>query len=270
MIGTEGKNMSLELFHVNAFVKNNELFSGNPAAVCPLNEFLPDDIMQKIAAQNNLAETAFIVFNEDNCLIRWFAPKEEVDLCGHATLAAAYVIFNFLAPNMNNISFQSKKYQLQAKRSQDFIELDFPARPYEKIKTPALITEALSFEPMFTLASDDYLVVLNNQDQIQHLKVDSNKLAQLDRRGVVFTARGIEADFVSRVFHPKLGIGEDPVCGSAHCELTPYWSAELNKNSLRAFQLSDRGGEIFCDLKSDRVFLKGKCLMYLKGIYTIK
>ena len=261
--------MSFNMFHVNAFIKNNTLFSGNPAAVCPLDDFFPDEILQKIASQNNLPETAFIVQNKDYFLIRWFAPKEEVDLCGHATLAAAHVIFNYLSPELRKIFFKSPKFKLEASRNDDLIELNFPSRAHQEVITPDLIKEAINIEPQVTLASDDYLVILDDQLQIENLSPNLDLLSKLDRRGVVFSAKGSKSDYVSRVFHPKLGIGEDPVCGSAHCELTPYWSDKLDKKTLLAHQLSARGGEILCTLKGNRVLLAGKCLTYMQGTYNI-
>jgi len=258
----------IPIYHINAFVRENQ-FSGNPAAVCPLNEFLPDEIMQAIAAQNNLAETAFIVLKESHCLIRWFAPKEEVTLCGHATLAAAHAIFNFISPTSNHIEFRSPLHILKASRENDLITLDFPARPYEKIELPKILKESITVTPKEVLASDDYLVVLKDQSHIENLVVDLNMLSKLDRRGVVFTAKGNQSDFVCRVFHPKLGIREDPVCGSAHCELTPYWSKILNKTQLNATQLSSRGGDLLCELKNNRVILKGKCRTYLDGMIDV-
>lgn len=256
--------MQIDILQINAFT--GKAFSGNPAAVCPLKKFLPDNIMQSIATQNNLSETAFIVAGRNSYSIRWFSPTQEVKLCGHATLAAAYAVFNYLETELNGIQFESASGILKASRVGNDVELDFPARPIEEITLPSLIIEAINFVPQQVLGSDDYIVVLKDQKQITELKVDLNKLSLLDRRGVIFTAPGIEADFVSRVFHPKLGIGEDPVCGSAHCELMPYWSNVFNKTKLHAFQLSSRGGEIFCEIKNDRVFLKGKCQTYLKGI----
>jgi PhzF family phenazine biosynthesis protein len=255
--------MQLDIFEINAFAEND--FSGNPAAICPLAQFLSNSIMQSIAAQNNLPETAFIVPDGNDYLIRWFAPNQEVQLCGHATLAAAYVVFHYLNRDLSEVSFKSISGLLTAKREGDYIELNFPARPIENVATPALIREASNLTPQGVLGSDDYIVLMKNEDEIRHLKVNLNKLLELDRRGVVFTAPGDKVDFVSRVFHAKLGIGEDPVCGSAHCQLMTYWSKKLNKTKLHAKQLSSRGGDLICEIKDGRVYLKGKAYVYLEG-----
>ena len=254
------------IFYINAFTRDNSIFSGNPAAVCVLPEFLSDELMLAIAGQNNLAETAFIVAKDNNFLIRWFAPKEEVTLCGHGTLAAAHVVFNYLKPELNKIIFQSPLHTLQAERSDDFITLDFPTRAIEKIKVfPELKnTVTADIEDVF-VSPDDYYVVLKNQHEIENIAVDLHAMRLLDKCGVVFTAKGDTVDFVSRVFNPKLGIDEDPVTGSAHCLLAPYWSQILKKQNLHALQLSERCGELFCELQNDRVLLKGRCQLYLKG-----
>lgn len=260
--------MELDIFEINAFAEVD--FSGNPAAVCPLKNFLPENIMQSIAAQNNLAETAFIVPDENGYQIRWFSPNQEVDLCGHATLAAAYVIFHYLNKNSNAILFKSMSGHLTATLDGDYIELNFPARPIEIVETPSAILDASNFTPQTVLGSDDYIVVMKNENEIRNLKIDMNKLLSLDRRGVIFTAPGDKVDFVSRVFHAKLGIGEDPVCGSAHCQLMTYWSKKLNKTKLNAEQLSPRGGMLICEIKEGRVYLKGKAQIYLQGKIFLK
>jgi PhzF family phenazine biosynthesis protein len=255
----------LDLYEVNAFSMSQQSFSGSPAAVCLLEKFLPDTVMQSIAAQNNLPETAFIVGKDADYTIRWFAPTQEVNLCGHATLASAHVLFAYFKINAETIHFNSMSGILKATRVDDLIELNFPARPSENIVSPGLILEAINFAPMEVLASDDYIVVLENQTQIKKLEVNLEKLSQLDRRGVIFTAPGEDVDFVSRVFHPKLGIGEDPACGSAHCELMPYWSKRLHKFKLHSYQLASRPAEFFCRIENDRVFLRGRCHTYMLG-----
>ncbi|MEK6731974.1 MAG: PhzF family phenazine biosynthesis isomerase [Pseudomonadota bacterium] len=255
--------MKIDIYYINAFT--DKAFRGNPAAVCILDGFLSEELMQKIAAQNNLSETAFVVKTDKQYKIRWFAPGGEVKLCGHATLASAHLLFNILDQELEYIEFQSASGLLTCKKENDAIVLDFPARPYEKIKPSAILIESINVEPEVVLGSDDYIVVLKDQAQVINLSVNANGLKQLDRRGVIFTAPGTDVDFVSRVFHPKLGIGEDPVCGSAHCELMPYWCGVFNKTKLHARQLSPRGGELFCELEGDRVLLKGKCKSYLSG-----
>ena len=260
----------MDIYEVNAFTKGNTKYSGSPAAVCPLKAFLPDNEMQSIASQNNLPETAFIVPNNNNMYeIRWFSPLQEVALCGHATLAAASIIFNYLKPDIDVIDFQSVSGSLVAKKIQDKVEINFPSRPPNIVKPPDLLLKATNFVPLIVLAADDYIAVLKAQEEILHLQVDMNMLATLDRRGVIFTAPGLDADFVSRVFHPKLGIGEDPACGSAHCQLMPYWSNVLGKNCLHSYQLSARPAEFFCRLENNRVFLIGLCQIYLKGKVNI-
>lgn len=256
--------MNIKIYQVDAFA--TKLFSGNPAAVCPLNAFLPNDLMQSIAAENNLPETAFIIPQKPgNYAIRWFSPTHEVSLCGHATLAAAYIIFNILKIHSEEVNFESASGILKARIDEGCIQLVFPSKSSHKIETPLLIKEAINHDPVSVLASDDYIVILKDQRQIETLEVDQNKLIQLDRRGVIFTAPGNTVDFVSRVFHPKLGIGEDPVCGSAHCEMMPYWSKVLGKNKLSAQQLSKRGGHLLCELVDDRVYLSGKGILYMTG-----
>lgn len=261
--------MNITLYEVNAFT--NRDFSSNPAAVCVLDHFLPDEIMQAIAAQNNLPETAFLVHEGgDIYRIRWFAPNAEVGLVGHATLAASYVIFNEVNKSLTSIKYNSNSGQLNAERNNSKITLNFPASMPEQLNViPEYISNAIDVEPQQVLGSMDYIVVLKDEQQIANLIVDMNQLALLDRRGVVFTAKGDTVDFVSRVFHPKLGIGEDPVCGSAHCQLAPYWSAILKKNTFHAKQLSSRGGELYCELVNDRVLLSGECRLYLKGEISI-
>jgi len=261
--------MEIEVYEINAFSAKN--FSGNPAAVCPLKEFLPAGEMQSIAAQNNLPETAFIVQKSGNEYdIRWFAPESEVDLCGHATLAAAHALFQHINPELQTVTFNSASGKLNVRKNDGLIELDFPARfPEKQESILPIFHESSNSTPLEVLASDDYIIVLENEKEIQDLIVDMDKLASLDRRGVIFTAKGTTADFVSRVFHPKLGIGEDPVCGSAHCQLTPYWSHKLQKRELKAKQLSPRGGEILCSIKEQRVLLSGEAKTYLKGTLFI-
>ena len=257
-------NSKHKLHVINAFTERD--FGGNPAAVCPLEQFFPNETMQAIAEQNNLSETAFIVFiKKGHYEIRWFSPTQEVELCGHATLAAAWVIFNYLDKDLNQIVFNSASGPLQAIRKQDAITLVFPARNFEEVLMPESIRKGINCMPELILKSDDYLVILNNQNEIESLEVDLSKLLELDLRGVIFTAPGDEVDFVSRVFHPKLGIGEDPVCGSAHCELMPYWSQRLKKNKMKALQLSSRMGTLECEIIKDQIMLNGKCKEYLYG-----
>jgi PhzF family phenazine biosynthesis protein len=259
--------MRIPIYQVDAFT--DRLFGGNPAAICPLEDWLTDDIMQKIAMENNLAETAFIVKDDNNDYhIRWFTPTVEVKLCGHATLASAHVLFNRLGYPGNAIIFHSKSGPLKVTRSGDDITLDFPADMPTIVKNaPAGIFEALGIAPVPIFKSSfDYMVVLLSQKVIEAMTPDFKALARIDDcRGVIATARGDEADFVSRCFFPQSGIDEDPVTGSAHTAMMPYWAAELGKTRLQAIQLSKRRGLLDCELAGDRVLMTGKGVEYLKG-----
>ena len=255
--------MELTLYQIDAFT--NQVFSGNPAAVCPLKVWLPDSILQAIAEENNLSETAYYVPTRSGFHIRWFTPSSEVDLCGHATLAAAYVIFELAAHSTSTIIFTSRSGELIVHRSHDLLVMDFPSQPPSPCKTPQALRDSLSQEPIEVLSAEDYMAVYAEQDDILTIKPDFEKLKSLDLRGVIITAKGKNVDFVSRFFAPKFGIYEDPVTGSAHCELTPYWAKELGRSQLVAKQLSQRGGIIQCELKGDRVLLSGKAVKYMEG-----
>ncbi|MDM8003872.1 MAG: PhzF family phenazine biosynthesis protein [Bacteroidota bacterium] len=256
---------SLPIYQVDAFTQGP--FTGNPAAVCILTEPVTEETMQKIAMENNLSETAFITRGKDEWLIRWFTPVEEVDLCGHATLASAFVVLNLLEPQSEEVIFRSRVMGLlRVRRRGDMLELDFPVDRTEKCDLPGFISEALGKDPIESyLGRGDYMLVYNSESDIRHMKPDFRKLAQTKSRGVIVTAPGDEVDFVSRFFCPQIGIDEDPVTGSAHTTLTPYWSARLGKLSLKAKQLSARGGYLECTLGGDRTFISGHALMYLKG-----
>lgn len=255
--------MNIQLFQVDAFA--DALFKGNPAAVCPLKTWLPDHLMQAIAHENNLSETVFIVPTAEGYRIRWFSPTVEIDLCGHATLAAAFVLFNHLGDSRPEILFQSKKGALRVTRSADLITLDFPTLPLRPCQTTPELAAALGKTPLETYASDDLLVRLETEEDVRTLTPDLRALASLPYRGVIVTAPGTGFDFVSRFFGPACGIDEDPVTGSAHCVLTPYWAKHLNKTEFRAFQASRRGGTLACRLAGERVFISGKAILYLKG-----
>lgn len=248
-----------------------ELFAGNPAAVCPLDDFLPDEILQKLAAENNLSETAFIVKQSDGSYyIRWFTPTVEVDLCGHATLAAAYVLFNELKHKEDIIRLQSKSGVLEVTRNGDLITLNFPANHPIEINAPKGLLEGLKISSgKVYKAAWDYMVVLDKQDDIEKLDPDFLILSTVESRGVIVTSKGNETDFVSRCFYPQSGINEDPVTGSAHTITVAYWSKELNKTRLTAKQLSARSGYLECELKDDRVLMSGKAVLYMKGEYYI-
>ncbi|MBW2029462.1 MAG: PhzF family phenazine biosynthesis protein [Deltaproteobacteria bacterium] len=253
----------IPVYQVDAFT--SRVFKGNPAAVCPLEQWLEDSLMQAIALENNLSETAFFVPNGDDYDIRWFTPLAEVDLCGHATLASAFVIFKELGPSRSEASFQSRSGQLTVKRHGDLLAMDFPSQPPTGCQTPRALLEGLGKEPLEVLCSEDYLALYRSQDEVLALTPDLEKLKVLDRRGVIVTAQGKEMDFVSRFFAPKLGVPEDPVTGSAHCCLTPYWAAKLGKKRLHARQVSARGGELFCEHRGDRVIIGGHAARFMEG-----
>lgn len=259
--------MQIQLYQVDAFT--SEVFSGNPAAVCPLEFWLSDKKMQSIAAENNLSETAFFVRGENDYEIRWFTPVTEVDLCGHATLASGFIIFNYLDPTANKIIFQSKSGPLLVHRSENMIRLDFPSQPPRPCVPPKNLIRGLGTQPDEILESEDFLAVFENEELIRGLHPDMNLLKGIGLRGVIATAAatvgGGAVDFVSRCFFPQYGIDEDPVTGSAHCALTPYWAGRLGKTTLKARQISNRGGELFCQLQGDRVEISGNAVLYLSG-----
>ncbi len=256
--------MKIPLYHIDAFT--SQLFTGNPAAVCPLEFWLDDKILQSIAAENNLAETAYLVPQGEGYAIRWFTPEREVDLCGHATLASAYVVFNFLHPSLEAVRFDSHSGPLFVRRESDLLSLDFPSRPPQACMAPELLLKSLGKEPRTILASRDYLAVFDTAEEVRSLRPDLIALKDLDRLGLIVTAAASECDFVSRFFAPGAGIPEDPVTGSAHCTLIPYWSQKLGKSRLHAFQVSARGGELFCEDLGNRVKISGRAVKYLEGV----
>lgn len=254
----------IELYQIDAFT--NKLFGGNPAAVCPLEEWLDEETMQKIAEENNLAETAYFVKEGDQYHIRWFMPHDEIDLCGHATLASAYVIFNFLEKEIEEIQFTSKSGPLKAtKRSDGKITLDFPSRPPKPIPIPKEVLSAFNYKPIETLASRDLIILLESEEQVRTLEYDLTHLKGLHYLCFITTSKGESADFVSRVFDPNCTMPEDPVTGSAHASLIPYWQNKLHKNKFHAKQLSEREGDLFCSIENNRVFMSGDAVLYLKG-----
>lgn len=260
--------MKLVLYQIDAFAK--EPFTGNPAAVCPLESWLPDTVMQSIAAENNLSETAFFVPTENGFHIRWFTPVAEVDLCGHATLASAYVIFNYLGFTEDRINFESKSGLLRVEKEDDLLVLDFPSQPPVQCAVPEEIVRAFKTNPVDCLKAEDYIVVFEHEDDVALAEPDFSELLKLDLRGVAITAKSNSCDFVARFFGPKLGIDEDPVTGSAYTQLVPYWSQTLGVNKLYAKQLSIRGGELFCEVVGDRVNIAGRAVKYLVGEIDIK
>lgn len=254
--------MRLKLFHVDAFA--GRVFKGNPAAVCPLEKWPDDELMQLIAAENNLSETAFFAADGEEFRIRWFTPTQEIDLCGHATLASAWVLFEERGYKGERIVFKSKTDRLEVTREGDLIVLNFPTRPPRKTDVPTGLGAGLGAKPKAVLAARDYLCVFESEQAVRDLQPDFGALKRLDRM-VIATARGKECDFVSRFFAPGHGVDEDPVTGSSHCTLVPYWARELGKNKLHALQVSKRGGELFCQLVKDRVKMAGRAVKYLEG-----
>jgi PhzF family phenazine biosynthesis protein len=262
--------MDIDLYQVDAFA-TGEPFTGNPAAVCPLDGWLPDAVMQAIAAENNLSETAFFVPEGDGYRLRWFTPTTEVDLCGHATLATAFVVFGWLAPWRRGIPFQTEKAgPLTVTRAGDLLALDFPSRPAQPCSQSDAVAAALGKRPTALLAARDYLAVFERAEDVAALRPDFAAVAALDRFAVIVTAPGTDGiDFVSRFFAPARGVDEDPVTGSAHCTLIPYWAERLGKTRLEARQLSRRGGALSCGLRGDRVTIAGRAALYLTGTISL-
>jgi PhzF family phenazine biosynthesis protein len=255
--------MELSLYQIDAFA--SRLFEGNPAAVCPLDQWLPDGTMQSIAAENNLSETAFFVPTENGFHIRWFTPTSEVDLCGHATLASAYVLFNILGYERDRIEFDSRSGILAVAKDNEWLVMDFPAQPPVPCDMPKEIMDAFDAAPIECLTSEDYIVVFDRETDIASADPDFLLLEKLDRRGVCITAKSGRYDFVSRFFAPKYGVPEDPVTGSAYTQLAPYWASRIGSKRFSVKQVSSRGGELMCEVVDDRVFIYGKAVTYLKG-----
>ncbi|QOC21406.1 PhzF family phenazine biosynthesis protein [Wenzhouxiangella sp. AB-CW3] len=255
--------MPLQIFQIDAFAER--VFEGNPAAVVPLDDWLDDDVLQAIAMENNLSETAFFVPAGDRVELRWFTPRAEVDLCGHATLATAHVLFKHLGHDGDELRFDTRSGELRVRRCDDGLAMDFPALPAEPVDVLPALAEALRCRPQQLLAAPDYLAVFESEEQVRMLEPDFAALKRLDRRGVIATAPGREWDFVSRCFYPKLDVNEDPVTGSAHCKSAPYWGQRLGRKELVARQLSARGGTVRCRLVDDRVILVGQAVDYMRG-----
>lgn len=259
--------MQIPIYQVDAFT--GELFRGNPAAVCPLTSWPEDALLQAIAAENNLSETAFLVSRGERYEMRWFTPLTEIDLCGHATLAAAHVIFHYLNIHRDRVDFDTGSGPLSVTREGSLLTMDFPARPGESCTAPATLVRGLGAEPQEMYLSRDYMAVFANEDQVRAVTPDFAVLGQLDVTGVIVTAPGDAVDFVSRFFAPREGIDEDPVTGSAHCTLIPYWSRRLGRSQLRARQVSARGGELLCEDLGTRVKISGEAVVYLEGKINI-
>ncbi len=259
--------MNIPIYQVDAFT--DKLFGGNPAAVCPLEEWLDPATMQHIAAENNLSETAFFVKKEKIFELRWFTPKIEVDLCGHATLASAHVIFNHLGFDEEQINFSCMSGQLGVTRTNNRLILDFPATPPSPADTDEELIQGLGSKPKEVHKSRDYLALFESEADVLSLKPNFDILEKLDCLGIIVTAQGNNSDFVSRFFAPAAGINEDPVTGSAHTTLIPFWAERLKKNVLHAFQLSERKGELFCELAGSRVKIGGHAVTFFIGEITL-
>lgn len=260
--------MQLPIYQIDAFT--SRLFSGNPAAVVPLKEWLTDEQMQNIAAENNLSETAFFVKEGNSYRLRWFTPTVEVDLCGHATLATAHVLFEELDYEEEEIVFKTRSGLLSVKREGDKLMMNFPADDMPQKEAPDVLFRALGIrKTSATYKTDDWMVVLDSEAQVARLQPDIKMLSEVEARGVIVTAPGDNVDFVSRFFAPQSGVDEDPVTGSAHTKSAPYWSKKLGKNELSARQISERGGDLVCRMQGDRVELLGEAVTYLKGEISV-
>jgi PhzF family phenazine biosynthesis protein len=260
--------MNVPIYQVDAF--SSKLFGGNPAAICPLDGWLPDATLQSIAAENNLAETAYYIRKNGGFHIRWFTPGVEVDLCGHATLAAAHVIMEIRKEaKQGRVAFDSKSGELVVTRESDLYALDFPTRPPLETTFDEKLFEALGARPKLVMAARDYLCVFDTEAEVRAVKPNMEKLAAVDRFATIITAPGTDCDFVSRFFAPAQGIPEDPVTGSAHCTLIPYWASRLGKTKLFARQVSPRGGELWCEHRGDRVTIAGRAVKYLEGTIVV-
>ncbi|MFB9271620.1 MULTISPECIES: PhzF family phenazine biosynthesis protein [Flavobacteriaceae] len=254
----------MKIYQVDAFT--NETFKGNPAAVCPLEEWISDDLMQHIAEENNVSETVFFVNKNTQFELRWFTPTCEVDLCGHATLAAAHIIFTELNYKESVLEFSSKSGVLTVEKNEDWYTLNFPSEAIEEIETPQILKDALNTPILKTFKGIwKLLVVLENEAIIKNLTPNFSKLTELEAPGIIVTSKGNEVDFVSRFFAPKIGINEDPVTGSAHTLLIPFWAKKLNNNNLIAIQLSKRTGYLKCNYLNERVEISGQAITFLKG-----
>lgn len=264
--------MKIKIYQIDAFT--DKLFGGNPAAVCPLEHWLDDAMLQNIAIENNLAETAFFVqTSKDRFHLKWFTPEIEMDLCGHATLASAFVIFNELGNDSSEIIFDTLSGVLKVKNVGDYLELDFPSRPPQKAELPKTISNGLNIQPIEVWKARDYLLVYASEDDVKNIVPDIAVINRIniDPGGIIVTAKGKskDVDFVSRFFTPQAALFEDPVTGSAHCTLVPFWADRLDTVVLKAKQISNRGGELLCRLNNDRVEIKGKAIKFLEGIIEV-
>jgi PhzF family phenazine biosynthesis protein len=264
--------MKIKIFQIDAFT--DKLFSGNPAAVCVLEQWLNDETLQNIAIENNLAQTAFFIsLPNNNFHLRWFTPELEMDLCGHATLASAFVIFEELNYPKNELFFETKSGLLSVKKNNSLYELNLPSRPPKKVNLPSVISKGLNIQPTEVWKARDYLLVYESENDIKNLNPNAAILNEINtgNGGIIVTAKSNldDIDFVSRFFTPQATVFEDPVTGSAHCTLVPFWANRLNKNIFTARQISNRQGELLCILENDRVKIKGKAVKYLEGFINL-
>ena len=259
----------MKFYQVDAFADN--IFSGNPAAVVPLDSWIPDELMQNIAEENNLSETAFFVKEGDHFHIRWFTPTAEVDLCGHATLASAFVVHRYIDPSLSTILFNSKSGLLSVNvLGNNRYTMNFPQDSVEVCQAPEGLIEALGTSPVdIKKGKEDYLIIIETEEQLKSLTPDFDKLSKVNARGIIVSAPGDNHDFVSRCFYPAYGIPEDPVTGSAHTTSGPYWADRLNKSKLTARQISKRGGDIICEIEGERINLTGFAVLYAEGEFNL-
>lgn len=252
--------MNMKCYVVDAFT--DRVFKGNPAAVCVMDRWLPDSLMQEITRENNLSETAFAVKNGDVYDLRWFTPGGEIDLCGHATLATACVLMRFVVPDLTEVSFETRSGRLTVKKKDDLYEMDMPAYELKSVPVTPLMEQAIGFRPLEAWMGRDLVCVLENEEQVRQAEPDGEALKKLDGLLLQLTAKGEEYDCVTRSFAPKLNVPEDPVCGSGHCHVIPLWAGKLNKPDLCAFQASRRTGVLYCHMEGDRVLIAGKAALY--------
>lgn len=257
----------MKQYVVDAFT--DEVFGGNPAAVCVMENWLSDDLLLKIACENNLSETAFAVWEQDRYRLRWFTPGGEIDLCGHATLATAYVIMRFIHADAQIVRFQTKSGQLTVEKKGDLFEMDFPAYRLRPVPVTDNMAEAIGARPQKAFIGRDLLCVMDSEETVRQLNPDMDKLLGLDGLLLQVTARGKDYDCVSRSFAPKLKVAEDPVCGSGHCHILPYWAQEMNKTELVAYQASRRGGVLYGKIEGDRIRISGRAALYSEAVIYV-
>ncbi len=261
--------MKIPIYQVDAFT--DKVFGGNPAAICPLDEWLPDEVLLNVAKENNLAETAYFVQNGNRFHLRWFTPEIEMDLCGHATLASSHVIFHHLGYSEDQVFFDSMSGELIVEKVDDRLQMDFPSRKPEISEAPQIILDSISVQPKEVRKARDYFLVYENEQEVRNLEVDESKLSaiNLGTGGIICTAPGENVGFVSRFFTPGAAVFEDPATGSAHCSLIPYWSEVLGKNEMIAHQVSDRLGELYCKNEGDRVKISGNAVTFMEGTINV-